>query len=241
MPDPIFAHPRLAAVYDVLDDDRSDLDAYLGIVDELDARSVLDLGCGTGTFACLLARRGLDVTGVDPAAASLAVARQKDGADRVRWIEGDASATPPMDVDVVTMTGNVAQVFVTDESWTAMLRAVRAALAPTGALVFEVRDPARGAWRHWTRAVSWRRVPLPDGESITTWVDTTEVNPPFVSFRWTYCFASDGVALTSDSTLRFRTEDEVRESLTEAGFVVDDVRDAPDRPTLELVFIARPA
>ncbi|MEJ7707650.1 MAG: class I SAM-dependent methyltransferase [Nocardioidaceae bacterium] len=66
---------------------------------------VLDVGCGTGTFALLLADRGLEVIGVDPAAGSLDVARAKPGAERVRWIHGDATALPPMQVDLATMTG----------------------------------------------------------------------------------------------------------------------------------------
>jgi len=33
MADEIFEHPRLAAIYDALDPDRSDLDVYVGIVD----------------------------------------------------------------------------------------------------------------------------------------------------------------------------------------------------------------
>ncbi|MGI8700239.1 MAG: class I SAM-dependent methyltransferase, partial [Nocardioidaceae bacterium] len=75
MADDIFEHPRLVAIYDALDPDRSDLDAYLAIADDLGAHRVLDVGCGTGTLALLLAERGFDVTGVDPASGSLAVAR----------------------------------------------------------------------------------------------------------------------------------------------------------------------
>src|SRR5688572_24477150 len=107
MPDPIFDEPRLAEVYDDFDPDRSDLDVYLAIARELDARSVLDIGCGTGTFACLLAQNGFEVVGVDPAEAMLAVARRKDGADQVQWVHGTAADIPPMGADLATMTGNV--------------------------------------------------------------------------------------------------------------------------------------
>jgi len=68
-----FRHPRLAAIYDALDPDRSDLNLYVGIVAELGARRVLDVGCGTGTLALMLADRGRDVVAVDPAAASRAI------------------------------------------------------------------------------------------------------------------------------------------------------------------------
>jgi ubiquinone/menaquinone biosynthesis C-methylase UbiE len=87
-----FADPRLAAIYDPLDPDRSDLDAYVRIAEEFGARRVLDIGCGTGVFALLLADRGIDVIGVDPAQASIDVARGKPGSERVRWICGDATA-----------------------------------------------------------------------------------------------------------------------------------------------------
>jgi hypothetical protein len=45
--------------------------------------------------------------------------------------------------------------------------------------------------------------------------------------------------LTSDSTLRFRGRGELADSLAAAGLVVDEVRDAADRPGREFVFIAR--
>jgi SAM-dependent methyltransferase len=239
MVDVLFAEPRLAEVYDPLDADRRDLDVYAALVDELGARSVLDVGCGTGTFACLLAERGKEVTGVDPAAASLAVARGKPGADRVRWLIGDATTLPPLQVDLVTMTGNVAQVFLTDEGWASTLRGARSALRPGGWLVFEVRDPARGAWREWRREQTHRRVEVPKVGPVETWIDLTDVSPPFISFRTTFVFEADGAVLTSDSTLRFRSRAEIGHSLEAAGFLVHEVRDAPDRPGRELVFVAR--
>ena len=130
MPDAHFAEPRLAELYDPLDPDRSDLDVYVAMADEFGVRSVLDVGCGTGTLACLLARRGLEVTAADPALASLEVARRKPGADRVRWLHADAASLPPLQVDLAVMTGNVAQVFVSDQEWAAALGAIRQALWP---------------------------------------------------------------------------------------------------------------
>jgi SAM-dependent methyltransferase len=239
--DPIFAEPRLAEVYDPLDPDRSDLDAYVAMVDEFGAHSVLDIGCGTGTLACLLAHRGLTVTAVDPAAASLAVARTKPGADRVRWVHGYATDLPPLQVDLATMTGNVAQVFLTDAAWAATLRAAYAALGPGGRLVFETRDPAVKAWLEWNRERSYQRAVVPEVGAVQAWHELLDVRGDLVSFRSTVVFESDGAVLTSNSTLRFRHRDEVTASLAAAGYVVDEVRQAPDRPGRELVFIARRA
>ncbi|MFB7552630.1 class I SAM-dependent methyltransferase [Streptomyces sp. NPDC056154] len=239
MADECFAHPRLAAIYDPLDPDRSDLDAYLGMAQELKARSVLDIGCGTGVFALLLAARGIEVTGVDPAQASIDVARTKPGGERVRWVCGHATALPPLQVDLATMTANVAQEVVGPRAWKEMLRTAHDALRPGGHLVFETRNPARRAWEEWTREDSFSVTEIPGVGSVESWVQLTEVNLPLVTFRWTYVFAVDGHVLTSDSTLRFREQREVEWDLVAHGFVVEDVRDAPDRPGRELVFLAR--
>ncbi|WP_029138810.1 class I SAM-dependent DNA methyltransferase [Nakamurella lactea] len=238
MPDPIFSDRRLAEIYDPMDPDRSDLDAYAAMVDEFGAGSVLDVGCGTGTFACLLAARGVEVIGVDPAGASLDVARTKPGADLVRWIDGDATTLPSLQVDLATMTANVAQVFVTDESWAATLQGIRAALKPQGRVVFEVRDPARRAWQEWDREHTHETKDVPGVGPVETWCDLTDVSGQLVSFRWTNIFHADGATIISDSTLRFRTRQEIEQSLRDNGFTVDVVRDAPDRPRRELVFVA---
>ncbi|MBO0684164.1 MAG: class I SAM-dependent methyltransferase [Candidatus Dormibacteraeota bacterium] len=242
MPDAAFADPRLAALYDPFDPDRRDLDVYARIVEEFVARSLLDVGCGTGTFACLLARRGIDVVGVDPAGAMLDVARLKPGADRVRWVCGDVRTLPPLAVDMATMTGNVAQVFLTEQDWAATIRCIRDALRVGGLLVFETRDPAREAWRGWTRELTYDRKVIPGVGAVERWDEVTGVAGPLVRFRSTSVFAGGGAVLTSSSTLRFRGREEVERSLRDAGLAVNEVRDAPDRPGREFVFIAsRPA
>ena len=232
-PDAAFADPRLAPLYDVFDDDRSDLDVYAAIAKELGAQRVLDVACGTGSFAVLLAGLGFDVVGVDPAAASLEVARGKPGSAQVRWLEGDATTLPPLAVDLATMTGNVAQAIVDPGDWHGALQRIHAVLRSGGTLVFETRDPRRRGWEEWTRDRTHR---VADG--VECWTELTEVALPLVSFRTTLVLAS-GDVVTSDSTLRFRERDEVEADLADHAYELLEVRDAPDRPGHELVFLAQ--
>ena len=239
MPDALFDTQRLAEIYDLVEGERNDLDHYLAIAAEVGARSVLDVGCGTGTLACLLADRGVEVVGVDPAAASLDIARAKPGAGRVRWLRGDATTLPEMRVDLATMTANVSHVILTDEDWSATLRGIRAALRPGGHLVFEARDRSLKMWLNWNRDSTYQRVDVPGAGLVETWWDLTEVNGDYVSYRRTYVFAADGATLVSDSTRRFRSRAEIESSLTSAGYSLVDVHDAPDRPNYEWIFVAR--
>lgn len=239
MTDALFAEPALADIYDLLDSpDRLDLELYIAMADEFKAHTVVDLGCGTGNLACRLAARGKDVVGIDPAAASLAVAKRKAEADHVRWITGDATQLHGLHADLITMTGNVAQVFVTDEEWLATLHACRAALNPGGRLVFEARDPAKEAWKGWNREQSYRTITAPGIGTIEFWTELVRVEMPLVSFRHYFVFKQDGQVRTSESTLRFRTQSEIVDTLSRANLTVASVRDAPDRPGMEFVFVA---
>jgi SAM-dependent methyltransferase len=237
--DSIFDDPRLARVYDPLEPDRSDLDVYMALVDELEARSVLDIGCGTGTFACMLAGRGIEVTAVDPATAMLEVARSKAGADAVRWVHGDATTLPALHVDAAFMTANVAQVFLTDDDWTATLTAARQALRPDGWLVFETRVPARRAWEQWTPELTHTATDVPGIGTVESWESVIDVAADLVTFQSMTAFSRDDVVIESVSTLRFRDRPEIEASLVDNGFELAEIRDAPDRPGLEYVFLAQ--
>src|SRR5699024_3259444 len=276
-----FSDPRLAALYDPLDPARSDLDSYAAIAAELGAGSVrdvgcgtgtfacllagrglrvtgvapaaaavasargasavLDVGCGTGTFACLLAGRGLQVTGADPAAASVDVARGKPGAEAVTWLVGDATTLPPMQVDLATMTANVAQVFTTDAAWEATLTGVRRALRPGGHLVFETRIPEVRAWERWNKEHTFSSVDVPGTGRVETWNELLDVRGELVTFRGVVHLVDEDVTIPSVSTLRFRSREQIEASLSRCGFEVVEVGDAADRPGREWVFVARRA
>jgi hypothetical protein len=69
--------------------------------------------------------------------------------------------------------------------------------------------------------------------------EVTDVSGDLVTFSGTCIFESDNVRLTPASSLRFRTRETVTASLTTAGYRLEEIRQAPDRPGHELVFIAR--
>ncbi|WP_114854245.1 bifunctional 2-polyprenyl-6-hydroxyphenol methylase/3-demethylubiquinol 3-O-methyltransferase UbiG [Brachybacterium sp. YJGR34] len=243
-PEPLYADPRLAACYDTLDGERDDLDHYEEILDELGARSVIDVGCGTGSLSLRLAARGVAVTGIDPASASLEVARAKPGAERVTWLHGTAEdlsapgAGGGPGADAAVMTGNVAQVFLTDAAWASTLRAIRAALREGGHLVFEARRPAARAWEEWSAAIEDEIYEVPGTGRVRKHPLGVEVDWPIVTL--TEEFHLDGGAVVdSRVTLRFREEQELRDALSSAGFETREIRQAPDRPGREFVVIAR--
>jgi SAM-dependent methyltransferase len=97
--------------------------------------SALDAGCGTGRVAIELARRGIDVWGVDRDGAMLAIARER--APHLRWEEADV-ADASFDLGrrfaVVVAAGNV-MIFLAPDSEGAALRNFARHLEPGGALV----------------------------------------------------------------------------------------------------------
>lgn len=200
------------------------------------------MGAGTGCFALLASENGFQVTGLEPAKASLELARKKPNAHLVNWIHGTAPTLaltlPSPCADLAVMTGNVAQVFLSDQHWEENLKAIRKALKADGHLVFEVRDPSQKSWKEWTKERTFLRTDIPGCGIVESWCEVLEMKNQLLTFRWTYKFETDGEVIRSDSTLRFREKNEIESSLKKSGFMVREVRGAPDRPDKEFVFIA---
>lgn len=94
------------ARFDALAERGVDVHGEAAFVFACTPRTVLDAGCGTGRVAIELARRGVDVVGVDIDRSMLEEARRL--APDLEWIEADL-ATFALDrtFDVVVLAGNV--------------------------------------------------------------------------------------------------------------------------------------
>jgi SAM-dependent methyltransferase len=242
-----FHDPRLVAIYDAVNGygpgEQPDLCA--GVAAEVGARTVADLGCGTGMVSLHLAGLGYEVTGVDPSPAMLAVARAQPGAGAVRWRVGGPEQLDAGAADLAVMTGHVAQFLLTDDALRTTLAGLHRALRPGGRLAFESRDPRAREWERWTREASSTRVVDAVAGPVETWSEA-EGGPDadgVVPYANHYVFARTGEHLVSSAALRFRSEDELRAALAETGFAVDRIHGDWDlRPvgptTPELIVIA---
>jgi len=217
MPCPIYTDPRLAACYDVANPPEAFYAHYLALAGDA-PQTILDMGSGTGRLAVALAQRGHRVTGADPSAGMMRVARGRAGSEHVTWVDSDAkSLAIATRFDLIVMTGNVFQVFLEDEDIRAVLRTLCRHLAPRGRLAFETRNPLPEEWRSWTPALTREVIDVPGVGAVEVHYDIAEADGPFVTYETHYRFGPDDVSVGRD-TLRFVTQDELAAFLAEAGF-----------------------
>ena len=207
---------QIAAIYELANPLAQDADFYLSLAGQQSC-SVLDLGCGTGTLCCALAERGHRVTGVDPAAAMLAVGRSKPYAEQVEWVEASAQTyRSQRRFDLIVMTGHAFQVLLTDADATAALETMHLHLKPRGRAAFETRNPCMdwvGEWRAKSRI-------LPGGE-ITETLNITSVDGEFISFQTSYRLSD--ATMSTNSTLRFPSREHVESLISRSGLRVRNV------------------
>ncbi|HEF5872921.1 TPA: class I SAM-dependent methyltransferase [Burkholderia cenocepacia] len=220
--DLLYTDPRLVAVYDLFNAGDRDFAFYAAEIGAARQR-ILDLGCGTGTFARRLAAAGHDVVAIDPAPAMVDYARRQPGADAVRWFACALDGLPPgAPFDAVVMTGHAFQCLLTDDDIDATLRGVRRVLADGGRFLFETRNPRVEPWRDWTPQASASRIDSPGFGSVELHHAVTAVDGAIVSFDTYYRFRRDGMQVKNTSRLRFIAQRDLQARVAVAGFSSTD-------------------
>ena len=223
--DPLFRDPDFASFYDIengeeAESGRDDFAYCRSLAREVG--SVLDLGCGTGELAVLLAgnRR---IVGVDPAGVMLDIARNRPGGLQVCWVEADARRLSLGETfDLIVLTGHAFQVFLTDKDISAVLATIARHLARGGRFIFDSRNPLRQEWRQWAPQASMRAVTHPIFGTAKAWNDASyDAVSEIVTYQTVYQLASTGRILSAHSQIRFAARSKIQELLSEAGLVVE--------------------
>jgi SAM-dependent methyltransferase len=101
-----------------------------------DARSVLELGCGSGSMLSLLAKR-YDATGIDSSRSMLSIARKK--APRARLLEGDITSFSLQErFDVILCPFDTINHVTSFSLWKRVFANACAHLNPNGIFIFDV-------------------------------------------------------------------------------------------------------
>jgi SAM-dependent methyltransferase len=175
---------------------------------------ILDLGCGQGRHAVLLARAGYRMTGLDRSTYLLAQARRAAGEKDVdvQWVRGDMRRLPwrgqfDACISLFTSFG-----YFEDETQNQeVLHQVHDALKPGGALMLDLSNRDYYVLHLWPRA--WRR----HGEAII--LEETSFDPGTCRFAMTITWLEDGRAESLAHSVRYYTAPELSAMLRAAGLV----------------------
>jgi SAM-dependent methyltransferase len=240
-----FSDPRLVALYDTINPLGKDGEFFSRLAEQLSARTIIDLGCGTGLLTCELAKRGHGMIGIEPSAAMLAVARAKPYADQVRWIQGSFEQMDGLQADMVLMTSHVAQFFLDENEWRAMVRAAHKALNGGGHLIFDVRRLSNPPFVGWPTENNPRKVENNAAGSVEWWFKLLSVENKRVRYALHYFLARSGEKIVSVNELAFRSQDEITEALSDAGFEAKTIYGDWDgssatQTSPEMIFVSNP-
>lgn len=145
------AYEALAVSYDRLTND-VDYEAVVAFYREilqregLRPRTAVDLACGTGSVTVLLARQGLDVTGVDLSEEMLTVAAQKaqDLPRMPRFVcQNLRELTLPRGVDLAVCALDSLDYITKPEDCARAIARIYRALNPGGIFIFDVNTPRK--------------------------------------------------------------------------------------------------
>lgn len=198
---------------------------FFGLLQKVNVKDIADLGCGTGRLTTHLAKAGYHIVAIDPNEEAIEYAKNKKCLGEVTWIVGDSSKLQTNTFDAVIMTANVAQVFLTEESWRRTISDAYRALKPGGHFIFDTRNPLAKEWEQWEKDLT------PDiamcevnKESLEIWTEYEGFIEDVFTFYETVKNATTGeIVIREKMQLKFRSQEEILESLGKVGFSLTHV------------------
>lgn len=226
-----FSDPRLVAIYNTVCPLDGYEQFYIELAKKLSAKTILDIGCGTGLLTCELAKRGYNMIGIEPSNLMLDVARRSPHGEKVTWIQGDALSLGEAEADLAIMTGHVAQFYLDDDYWNSALKSINLGLRSGGYIAFESRNPEVQSWKtkkhidrnDWYSPNYRRKVVDPVAGPLEIWAEITQIKDRKVVTDIHYLFTKTGKELLSRNELIFRSREEITQSLEKAGFSIENV------------------
>jgi len=237
---------ELAVLYDDENGWDKSADFYLGLAQRIGAKTLLDLGCGTGTVTRGIVKAiGGSGVGADPAQPMLDVARRNTTDEAVEWIQGDARELRlGRQFDLVIMTGHAFQAFLTEADQVALFRTAAAHLAPEGRFAFDSRNPAARQWLEWVPAESRRVVDTAAYGAVEMWSEAVMQPDRILDLVEHYHILSSDQRLRSETRLRFSAPEELWDGMMAAGLAVEHCYGDWDRSAFrpdsrEIIIVAR--
>lgn len=207
-------------VYDQVNGWGKDDEFFLELLKKSNVKTIADLGCGTGRLTTHFAQAGYQITAIDPNEEAIEYARNKACPGEVMWIVGDSTNLQSNAFEAIVMTANVAQVFLTEDSWINVVNDVYRALKPGGHFIFDTRNPLAKVWEQWEKDMTPdHAIDLVNGEPLEIWTQYEGfVDDVFTFFEMVKKARTGEVIIHEKMQLKFRTQETIYQSLKNAGF-----------------------
>ncbi len=237
------AYTDFAKIYDALTFD-VDYDAWAkritSLLEENKPSIICELGCGTGSITCRLAKMGYSMIGIDLSEDMLGVAREKCEGENVLLLNQDMTDFELYGtVDAVICTLDSVNYLTEDGDLDAMLEKCRLYLNTGGLLIFDINT------EHKIKNILAPNTFVYETDDVFyTWESSLEGN--LCDYYLTFFVKSNDAYRRFDEvhTERIYTDDEIKSALLRHDFCLtgcyDGIsEDAPNEKTERVMYVAR--
>ncbi len=247
-----------ASLYDIdsRDNLHDDIPFYIEYAQKLGGE-VLELGCGTGRVSLALARKGINVTGLDLSSQMLDVFKQKLTKEHglsgsIKLVHGDmADFKFNRKFSLVIAPFRAFQALTDDNDVLNSLACINKHLSDDGLFIVNVFKPFSvldGSWCY-EECTQWERLDEETGNYVIKkhWGDKIDIDKQIIYPHFAYYVTDKNgktTRETEDLSLKYYYEKQLEDILTKAGFEITERFGWYDKKPIaeanrELIFVCR--